>query len=116
MIPYTLIRGRNPLLIGSASYGLPSRDIDILVSVPEPEIAAFEAELLALGFVRNEPEPDTLDPLVCSSFSCGYVDIQIATPENYEKKRRTHDMIRARRLYRGCTKRERYGLYRVLGG
>lgn len=114
MIPSRLIRRFQPVLIGSSGYGMPGGDVDILIAVPESEIPAVEAALLGSGFIRNIPEPSTTDPLVRSAFSCGYADIQIATPADYAKKRKAHEFIRAQRLYVGRTKRQRYRLYRSI--
>lgn len=109
-----LIRTLNPLLIGSSSYGIPCNDIDILISVKATDVPAVEANLMRLGFTRNKPAAPLIDPLVESSFSCGKFDIQIATPENYRKKRKAHEVILKQRLYVGKSKRQRYMLYKSL--
>ena len=109
-----LIRTLNPLLIGSSSYGIPCNDIDILISVKPEDIPGIESTLLRLGFTRNKPVAPLIDPLVESSFSCGKFDIQIATPENYKKKRKAHEVILRQRLYVGMSKHERYMLYKSL--
>lgn len=109
-----LIRTLNPLLIGSSSYGIPCNDIDILISVKPEDITGIESMLLRLGFTKNKPVAPLIDPLVESSFSCGKFDIQIATPENYRKKRKAHEVILRQRLYVGKSKRQRYMLYKSL--
>lgn len=109
-----LIRTLNPLLIGSGSYGIPCNDIDILISVKPEDITGIESMLLRLGFTRNKPVAPLIDPLVESSFSFGKFDIQIATPENYKKKRKAHEVILRQRLYVGKSKRQRYMLYKSL--
>lgn len=109
-----LIRNLNPLLIGSSSYGIPCNDIDILISVKPEDMPGVESMLLRLGFTRNEPVAPLIDPLVESSFSFGKFDIQIATPENYKKKRKAHEVILRQRLYVGMSKHQRYMLYKSL--
>ena len=74
----------------------------------------------ALKLIRN------LSPLLIGSSSYGIpcndidilisvkFDIQIATPENYAKKRKAHEVILRQRLYVGKSKRQRYMLYKSL--
>ena len=99
-------------LIGSCLFGKqqPS-DIDFMLSVPEFEIDHVEKTLLGLGFARNNVDPKCYDPLITSSFGRGMLDCQIATPENWEQKRKRLLKIKKNRSFVGKTKPELYQLY-----
>ena len=83
----SLMRPYKPILIGSAAYGnVHANDIDMLICVDVEKLGEVEGQLTALGFVQQVPDPETLDPRVRSAWKLDKLDIQIATPGNYENK------------------------------
>lgn len=107
----SLMRPYKPILIGSAAYGnVHANDIDMLICVPVEKLGEVEGQLTALGFVQQVPDPETLDPRVRSAWKLDKLDIQIATPGNYENKVAAHREVLRKRLYKGLTKAARYAL------
>lgn len=104
------IRPYKPVLIGSASYGNVFNDIDMLIRVDVEKLGEVEGQLTALGFSQQVPDPETLDPRVYSAWKLDKLDIQIATPGDYENKVAAHREVLRKRLYKGLTKAARYAL------
>jgi GrpB-like predicted nucleotidyltransferase (UPF0157 family) len=106
-----LMRPYSPILIGSAAYGnVYANDIDMLICVPVEKLGEVEGQLSALGFTRQTPDPETLDPRVYSAWKSERLDIQIALPGDYESKAAAHREVLRKRLYKGLTKAARYAL------
>ena len=107
----SLMRPYKPILIGSAAYGnVHANDIDMLICVPVDRLSSVEGQLAAQGFTQQVPDPETLDPRVHSAWKLEKLDIQIATPGNYENKVAAHREVLRKRLYKGLTKAARYAL------
>ena len=107
----SLMRPYSPILIGSAAYGnVHANDIDMLICVPVEKLGEVEGQLTALGFAQQVPDPETLDPRVHSAWKLDKLDIQIATPGNYENKVAAHREVLRKRPYKGLTKAARYAL------
>ena len=106
-----LMRPYKPILIGSAAYGnVHANDIDMLIRVDVEKLGEVEGQLTALGFSQQVPDPETLDPRVHSAWKLEKLDIQLATPVNYESKVAAHREVLRRRLYKGLSKAARYAL------
>ena len=107
----SLMRPYKPILIGSAAYGnVHANDIDMLICVPVEKLGEVEGQLEGMGFAQQVPDPETLDPRVHSAWKLDKLDIQIATPSNYENKVAAHREVLRKRLYKGLTKAARYAL------
>lgn len=107
----SLMRPYKPILIGSAAYGnVHANDIDMLIRVDVEKLGEVEGQLTALGFSQQVPDPETLDPRVHSAWKLEKLDIQLATPVNYESKVAAHREVLRRRLYKGLSKAARYAL------
>lgn len=105
------IRPYKPVLIGSASYGnVYANDIDMLICVDAGKLEEVESKLSELGFTQQVPDPETLDPRVHSAWKLERLDIQLATPANYESKVAAHREVLRKRLYKGLSKAARYAL------
>ena len=105
----SLMRPYKPILIGSAAYGnVHANDIDMLICVPVEKLGEVEGQLTALGFVQQVPDPETLDPRVRSAWKLDKLDIQLATPANYDSKVAAHREVLRKRLYKGLSKAARY--------
>ena len=102
------IRPYKPVLIGSASYGNVFNDIDMLICVDAGKLEEVESKLSELGFTRQVPDPETLDPRVHSAWKLERLDIQLATPANYDSKVAAHREVLRKRLYKGLSKAARY--------
>ena len=103
------IRPYKPVLIGSASYGnVYANDIDMLICVDAGKLEEVEAKLSQLGFTRQVPDSETLDPRVHSAWKLEKLDIQLATPANYDSKVAAHREVLRKRLYKGLSKAARY--------
>ena len=74
------------------------------------KLGEVEGQLTALGFSQQVPDPETLDPRVHSAWKLEKLDIQLATPVNYESKVAAHREVLRRRLYKGLSKAARYAL------
>ena len=106
-----LMRPYKPILIGSAAYGnVHANDIDMLIRVDVEKLGEVEGQLTALGFSQQVPDPETLDPRVHSAWKLEKLDIQLATPVNYESKVAAHREVLRKRLYKGLSKAARYAL------
>ena len=104
-----LMRPYKPILIGSAAYGnVHANDIDMLIRVDVEKLGEVEGQLTALGFSQQVPDPETLDPRVHSAWKLEKLDIQLATPVNYESKVAAHREVLRKRLYKGLSKAARY--------
>jgi len=107
----SLMRPYKPILIGSAAYGnVHANDIDMLICVPVDRLGEVEGQLTALSFTRQTPDPETLDPRVHSAWKLDKLDIQLATPANYDSKVAAHREVLRKRLYKGLSKAARYAL------
>ena len=107
----SLMRPYKPILIGSAAYGnVHANDIDMLIRVDVEKLGEVEGQLTALGFSQQVPDPETLDPRVHSAWKLEKLDIQLATPVNYESKVAAHREVLRRRLCKGLSKAARYAL------
>ena len=103
------MRPYKPILIGSAAYGnVHANDIDMLICVDVEKLGEVEGQLTALGFTRQVPDPETLDPRVHSAWKLEKLDIQLATPANYDSKVAAHREVLRKRLYKGLSKAARY--------
>ncbi len=104
-----LMRPYKPILIGSAAYGnVHANDIDMLIRVDVEKLGEVEGQLTALGFSQQVPDPETLDPRVHSAWKLERLDIQLATPANYDSKVAAHREVLRKRLYKGLSKAARY--------
>lgn len=104
-----LMRPYKPILIGSAAYGnVHANDIDMLIRVDVEKLGEVEGQLTALGFSQQVPDPETLDPRVHSAWKLDKLDIQLATPANYDSKVAAHREVLRKRLYKGLSKAARY--------
>ena len=104
-----LMRPYKPILIGSAAYGnVHANDIDMLIRVDVEKLGEVEGQLTALGFSQQVPDPETLDPRVHSAWKLEKLDIQLATPANYDSKVAAHREVLRKRLYKGLSKAARY--------
>ena len=65
---------------------------------------------LVLCCTRQVPDPETFDPRVHSAWKLEKLDIQLATPANYDSKVSAHREVLRRRLYKGLSKAARYAL------
>ena len=105
----SLMRPYKPILIGSAAYGnVHANDIDMLIRVDVEKLGEVEGQLTALGFSQQVPDPETLDPRVHSAWKLDKLDIQLATPANYDSKVAAHREVLRKRLYKGLSKAARY--------
>ncbi len=103
------IRPYKPVLIGSASHGnVYANDIDMLICVDAGKLEEVESQLYQLGFTQQVPDPETLDPRVHSAWKLEKLDIQLATPANYDSKVAAHREVLRKRLYKGLSKAARY--------
>ena len=104
-----LMRPYKPILIGSAAYGnVHANDIDMLICVDAGKLEEVESKLSELGFTQQVPDPETLDPRVHSAWKLERLDIQLATPANYDSKVAAHREVLRKRLYKGLSKAARY--------
>ena len=103
------IRPYKPVLIGSASHGnVYANDIDMLICVDAGKLEEVESQLYQLGFTQQVPDPETLDPRVHSAWKLEKLDIQLATPANYDSKVAAPREVLRKRLYKGLSKAVRY--------